>query len=95
MSPDRIKRFLPEYHVYLENDQKNVGRMLRTEAGFLCEVITWEILYSTNICVWMDSSLRQGKFFKSMFNNIYLRFPSYKIAIINIHCDTKIVFERA
>lgn len=95
VSPDRIKRFLPEYGIYLKNDEKNVGRMLRTEVGFLCEIIVWEILFSTNICLWFDTSLRHGVFFENMFNNIHLRFPSYKIALLNIQCDPKIVFERA
>eukprot|EP01084_Bolivina_argentea_P242166 406341_1 len=95
ISPDRIKRFLPEYSLYLKNDENNVGRMLRTEVGYLCEIIIWEILYSANVCLWFDTSLRHKQFFEEMVGNIYLRLPQYKIAMIHIDCDKKIVFERA
>jgi len=95
VSPDRIKRFLPEYERYLERQEANVGTMLRTEAGYLCEVVIWEILHSTNVCLWLDSSLRHSAFFVQMFNNIHSRFPSHRIGLINVQCDSDIVFERA
>ena len=95
VSPDRIKRFLPEYDEYLQRDPLSVGRMLRTEVGYLCEVIIWEILHSTEICLWMDSSLRHSQFFLAMFEDIHSRFPSHRIGLVNVECDTKTVFERA
>ena len=69
--------------------------MLRTEAGYLCEIVIWEILHSTQVCLWMDSSLRHSSFFHTMFTNIHLRFPSHRIALVNVQCDSDIVFERA
>ena len=69
--------------------------MLRKEVGYLYEIIFWEILYSTNCNIWMDSSLRHAAFFEAMFKNIHLRFPFHRIALLNIKCETKIVFERA
>eukprot|EP00485_Elphidium_margaritaceum_P001344 CAMPEP_0202701618 /NCGR_PEP_ID=MMETSP1385-20130828/14695_1 /ASSEMBLY_ACC=CAM_ASM_000861 /TAXON_ID=933848 /ORGANISM="Elphidium margaritaceum" /LENGTH=340 /DNA_ID=CAMNT_0049359073 /DNA_START=56 /DNA_END=1078 /DNA_ORIENTATION=- len=95
ISPDRIKRFLPEYTKYLKTDEKNVGSMLRTEVGYLCEIIIWELLSSSHVSIWMDSSLRHGSFFEGMFKNINMRFPAYKIALLNVVCDPSTVFERA
>ena len=69
--------------------------MLRTEAGYLNEIVIWEILHSTNVCLWMDSSLQHSQFFLNMFTKIHQRFPSHRIGIVNVQCDRDIVFERA
>ena len=91
ISPDYIKKFLPEYEYYIKNSNKNIGQLLRQEVGYLCEIIVWELL-QTNKCLWYDSSLRHGIFFKNLFNKINILYPNYKIGIINVKANDKTIF---
>lgn len=97
ISPDRIRKFLPEYSHLLSQNTENVGRLMREEVGYLCEIIVWQIL-QLQVCIWFDSSLMHQSFFEGMFSRIHLEYPDiYRIALFHIHAysNSKIIFERA
>jgi len=94
ISPDRLKRLLPEFPGYLHYDQRTVGRKLRTEVGYIAEICLWESMFRQN-CIWLDSSLRDANFHEKLFAQIRKDFPMYRIAVVHVRADSEKVFFRA
>lgn len=56
--------------------------------------IAQEVALGNNQNIWVDGSLKDGKWFKQVFNNVHKRFPHYRIAIFYVFASEKIIRER-
>ncbi|ETO17420.1 hypothetical protein RFI_19902 [Reticulomyxa filosa] len=80
------------YDGIIKNKQ---GTRLRQEAGYLCEIISWEIM-KHNCNLWYDSSFRYRDFFKTFIGSIRAEYGSvYKIALLSVRAQSNTIFERA
>lgn len=94
VDPDEIRRHLPEFHVYVDENPELAGELTRKEAGFIAEILTLAGLQSgKNVLV--DGSLRDSEWYKSYFTRLREEFPNLRQAIIHVTAPREAVFERA
>ena len=60
VDPDEIRRLLPEYHMYINENAELAGELTRKEAGFIAEILTLAALRS-------GKNVLQGKSWLSFF----------------------------
>ena len=94
IDPDLFKTALPEWDEYVAKDPMSAGFHTRQESGLCCE-IAQEAAMRLNKHLWVDGSLRDGDWYRSVFEGIKQRYPAYRIAIIHVVADDDIVYERA
>ena len=94
VDPDRIRNFLPEFHIYVETNPELAGELTRKEAGFIAEILTLAGLRAgKNVMV--DGSLRDHGWYRRYFEQLRRDFPSLRIAILHITAPREAVFQRA
>ena len=94
VDPDLFKAALPEWAGYNQRDALSAGFKTRNESGLCCEVAQ-EAAMRMSKHVWVDGSLRDGAWYRSVFEAIRRRHPSYSIAIFHIVVREEEVFARA
>jgi Zeta toxin len=94
VDPDRIRYFIPEFHIYLEQNAELAGELTRKEAGFIAEILTLAGLHAgKNVLV--DGSLRDHNWYKQYFARLRADFPGIRIAILHVTAPKEAVFQRA
>ncbi|GMH89540.1 hypothetical protein TrST_g11356 [Triparma strigata] len=94
VDPDVIRRYLPEFESYVEQDPMMAGEMTRKEAGFIAEVIT-EVALREGKNVLVDGSLRDHEWYTVYFDRLRRDYPMLKTAILHVVAEEKTVLERA
>lgn len=92
IDPDHFKTMMPEWRHYT-TEGSDAGTLCHRESGFLQE-IAQEVAMRSSQNVWVDGSLRDGRWFAQVFKSIRRRFPHYKIAIFEVSASEDIVRER-
>ena len=91
---DEIRRFMPEFHIYIERSPELAGELTRKEAGFIAEILTLAGLYAgKNVLV--DGSLRDAAWYEKYYESLRKEFPNLRIAIIQVTAPRDTVFQRA
>lgn len=94
VDPDEIRRILPEYHIYINENPEMAGELTRKEAGFIAEILTFAALQSGKN-VLQDGSLRDSDWYKTYFHRLREDFPNVQQAIIHVTAPRDAVFRRA
>ena len=94
VNPDAIRRYLPEYHLYIETNPDLAGELTNKEAGYIAEVLTLAGLQQgKNVMV--DGSLRRADWYREYFARLRSEFPDLRIAIIHVVAPREAIFQRA
>lgn len=94
VDPDAIRRFLPEYSLYVDQAPVLAGDLTRKEAGYISEILTLAALQAgKNVMV--DGSLRDSEWYKIYFARLRKEFPNLKLAILHVMAPKEAVFQRA
>jgi predicted kinase len=94
VDPDAIRRFLPEYALYVMSSPEMAGELTNKEAGYIAEILTLAGLQAgKNVIV--DGSLRRSAWYKEYFDRLRRDFPKLRIAIIHVTAPRAAVFQRA
>ena len=87
-------RYLPEYHIYVNESPELAGELTRKEAGFIAEILTLAGMQAgKNVLV--DGSLRDSDWYKAYFARLKQEYPVYRQAIIHVKAPREAVFQRA
>ena len=94
VDPDIIRELLPETRGYISLNSLTAGAMTQKEVGYIAEVLTMNALsLGKNILV--DGSLRNAAWYAEYIENLRLRFPNLKIAILYVTASVDTVLTRA
>mmetsp|Transcript_5038 Transcript_5038/g.8255 ORF Transcript_5038/g.8255 Transcript_5038/m.8255 type:complete len:392 (+) Transcript_5038:78-1253(+) len=94
VDPDEIRRHLPEFHIYVDENPELAGELTRKESGFIAEILALAGLQAgKNVLV--DGSLRDSDWYKSYFERLHKEFPSLRQAIVHVTAPREAVFQRA
>jgi hypothetical protein len=92
--PDEIRRYMPEYHLYVEQNPELAGQLTRKEAGFITEILTLAGLQAgKNVLV--DGSLRDAAWYKQYFMQLRMNYSDIRLALIHVTAPREAVFRRA
>ena len=94
VDPDEIRRLLPEFHVYIEENAELAGELTRKEAGYIAEVLTLAALQAGKN-VLQDGSLRDAVWYKRYFERLREEFPHLRQAILHVTAPREAIFQRA
>lgn len=94
IDPDQIRQLLPEFRLYIAEDQLSTGEMTRKEAGYVVEILTLAALQAgKNVLV--DTSLRDSDWYIDYMARIRKEYPNVKLAILHIDAPREAVLARA
>jgi len=94
VNADAIRRYLPEYHLYIETNPDLAGDLTNKEAGYIAEILALAGLKAgRNILV--DGSLRCAAWYRQYFSKLRREFPGLRLAIIHVTAPREAIFERA
>eukprot|EP00051_Salpingoeca_urceolata_P013373 m.167766 g.167766 ORF g.167766 m.167766 type:complete len:619 (+) comp17776_c0_seq5:285-2141(+) len=93
IDPDHFKSMMPEWKQYVSRDQEEAGTLCHRETGFLQE-IAQETALRRRQNIWVDGSLKDGKWFTHVFQDIRKRFPLFRIAIFHVFGDETLIRKR-
>lgn len=94
VDPDEIRRYLPEYHMYINENPELAGELTRKEAGFIAEILTLAALQAGKN-VLQDGSLRDSDWYQQYFSRLREEFPAVRQAILHVTAPREAVFQRA
>jgi hypothetical protein len=94
VDPDEIRRLLPEYHMYIDENPELAGELTRKEAGFIAEILTLAALQAGKN-VLQDGSLRDSDWYRVYFARLKDEFPDVRQAILHVTAPREAVFQRA
>ena len=94
VNADAIRRYLPEYHLYVETNPDLAGDLTNKEAGYIAEILALAGLKcGKNIMV--DGSLRRSRWYRDYFARLRREFPGLRLAIIHVTAPREAIFRRA
>jgi predicted kinase len=94
VDPDEIRRYLPEFHLYIEQNPELAGELTNKEAGFISEILTLAGLQAgKNVLV--DGSLRDSSWYRTYFDRLRTEFEGLRLAIVHVSAPRESVFQRA
>ena len=94
VNSDAIRRYLPEYHLYVDTNADMAGDLTNKEAGYIAEILALAGLKSgKNILV--DGSLRRASWYRQYFCRLRKEFPGIRLAIIHVTAPRDAIFQRA
>jgi hypothetical protein len=93
IDPDRFKTIMPEWAGYIKTDPASAGSHTHRESSFMVE-IAQECALRRSQHIWVDGSLRDGKWYAQVFEDLRFRFPQYRIAIFYVHASEAAVRKR-
>lgn len=92
--PDEIRRYMPEYCLYNEQNPEQAGQLTRKESGLITEILTLAGLQAgKNVLV--DGSLRDSTWYKYYFNQLRVNHPDIRLALVHVTATPEAVFQRA
>ena len=92
--PDEIRRYMPEFQLYVQQCPDLAGQLTRKEAGFITEILTLAGLQSgKNVLV--DGSLRDAEWYKRYFMQLRVNYHHIRLGLIHVTAPPEKVFERA
>ncbi|KAL3917456.1 MAG: hypothetical protein SGILL_004704 [Bacillariaceae sp.] len=94
VDPDEIRRLLPEFHMYVNENPELAGELTNKEAGFIAEILTLAALQGGKN-VMQDGSLRDSDWYQTYFERLRGDFPKVRQAIIHVTAPREAVFQRA
>mmetsp|Transcript_70045 Transcript_70045/g.227227 ORF Transcript_70045/g.227227 Transcript_70045/m.227227 type:complete len:252 (-) Transcript_70045:206-961(-) len=94
IDPDKFKVMMPEWSGYVQHNVKEAGSMCHAESGLLQE-LAQEVALRSNSHVWIDGSLGDHRWYASVFEDLRVQFPNYRIAILHVFCSPETVYARA
>jgi len=94
IDPDRFKGQMPEWSGYVRENVEEAGSLCHKESGIIQE-LAQEVALRKNCHVWIDGSLADHNWYASVFRELRRRFPTYRIAILHVHCNPETVYQRA
>ncbi|KAG7356058.1 zeta toxin family protein [Nitzschia inconspicua] len=94
VDPDEIRRLLPEFHMYINENPELAGDLTRKEAGYIAEILTLAAL-QVGKNVLQDGSLRDSEWYRTYFERLRREFPKVRQAIIHVTAPREAVFQRA
>lgn len=94
VDPDEIRRLLPEFHMYINENPELAGELTRKEAGFISEILTLAALQAGKN-VLQDGSLRDPDWYQTYFKRLRKEFPDVRQAILHVTAPREAVFQRA
>merc|ERR1719401_443817 len=83
---------MPEWQGYLDRGM-DAGTMTHRESTYIQELCQ-EAALCRQQNIWVDGSLRDAAWFKSVFLDIRRRHPVYRIGIIHVHASEAVVRRR-
>lgn len=89
---DRIRSLLPEMEGYVRRDPMSAGFRTQKEAGLIAEIVTEEAL-ARGLNVWIDSSMRDAKWWSQELERIKRTYP-HRTAIMHVTASWDRVRER-
>eukprot|EP00298_Acanthocystis_sp_HF-20_P013198 c20253_g2_i3.p1 GENE.c20253_g2_i3~~c20253_g2_i3.p1 ORF type:complete len:619 (-),score=226.48 c20253_g2_i3:100-1911(-) len=93
IDPDYFKSAMPEWKGYVEQSAI-AGTLCHKESGYIAE-IAQEIAMQNKQHIWVDGSLRDGKWYCKVFDDIRARYPEYSIGIFYVYASEDSVVARA
>lgn len=94
VDPDVIRRYLPEFNLYVQQNPERAGEYTNKEAGYIAEILTLAgLCLGRNVIV--DGSLRRSNWYRDYFARLRQEFPTLRIAIIHVTAPRESVFQRA
>jgi len=94
VDPDEIRKYLPEYKLYLRENPSMAGDLTKKESGYIAEILTLAAL-DTGMNVLVDGSLRDSEWYITLFARLRTNYPALKIAILHVTAPREAVLERA
>jgi hypothetical protein len=94
VDPDEIRRLLPEFHMYIDENPELAGALTRKEAGFIAEILTLAALQAGKN-VLQDGSLRDSHWYQVYFKRLRMEFKHLRQAILHVTAPREAVFQRA
>ncbi|GKY99368.1 hypothetical protein MPSEU_000891600 [Mayamaea pseudoterrestris] len=83
VDPDSIRRYLPEFPVYVRMVPEKAGDLTRKEAGFVAEILTLAALQKgKNVLV--DGSLRDCRWYELYIDRLRNEYPALRLAILQV-----------
>jgi hypothetical protein len=94
IDPDQVRHCLPEFSLYVAQDQLTAGEMTRKESGYVVELLTLAALQAgKNVLV--DTSLRDWEWYQDYFCRIRKEYPKVKLSILHVDAPRDAVYARA
>ena len=97
IDPDHFKGVMSEWKPYVQkakNDHSiQAGTLCHRESAYIQE-IAQEAALEANQNIWVDGSLKDGKWFTKVFQDIRARFPAYRIGIFYVYASEAIIRQR-
>eukprot|EP00301_Raphidiophrys_heterophryoidea_P026915 c9389_g1_i1.p1 GENE.c9389_g1_i1~~c9389_g1_i1.p1 ORF type:complete len:802 (-),score=185.80 c9389_g1_i1:32-2437(-) len=90
IDPDHFKMVMPEWMPYVNSNPVLAGALCHQESGLMTE-IAQEYAMKHRQHIWVDGSLRDGKWHERVFDGIRKNFPDYQIAIFYVYASEDIV----
>lgn len=88
---------MTEWGGYINASKENPGiapgTMCHRESAYMQE-IAQEAALENSQNIWVDGSLRDGRWFKKVFTNLRERFPTYRIGIFYVYSSEEIIRKR-
>ena len=93
VDPDRIKRCLPEWRLYVTGGSGCAGSMTHKESVLISEVAE-EVALRQGRNVWVDGSLRDTEWYIRSVTDIRKRFPNFRIAVLYVTAPRETILSR-
>ena len=90
---DEIRRALPEYTAYVEQDPETVENRTDDEAGYITETLTMAALQTRRNVIY-DCSLQNVGWYKRYIANLRNHFPELKVALLSVTSSKDLVLAR-
>jgi len=93
IDPDHFKSVMPEWQGYTAVDTAIAGSQCHQESGYIQE-LAQEVAMDKSQNIWVDGSLRNGEWFRTVYDDIRERFPRYRIAIFYVYASEETIRAR-
>jgi predicted kinase len=94
VNPDEIRRYFPEFCLYVQNNPEHAGELTNKEAGYIAEILTLAGLRAgKNVIV--DGSLRRSNWYREYYARLRQDYLNLRIAIIHVTAPREAVFKHA
>jgi len=91
---DEIRRHLPEFASFVNENAETAGILTRKEAGYIAEILTLASMRAgKNVLV--DGSLRNSDWYQNYFQQLRMDYLNLRIAILHVIAPREAVFQRA
>jgi hypothetical protein len=93
IDPDAIKRKLPEWSIYLQNNPQSAGSFTHSESALIAEIAK-EAALGMGLSVWVDGSLSNTDWTIQDIQRIRRTHIGYRIAVFHVMAEEEIVLQR-